>query len=640
MSKTISSKPYWQYLQYNPRMGITSDTLLKVLQQGGFSGEALLAREGIQNCKDAHSAEAQEAGLPVQVTIQKQAYSGERAKQMFTALQLDQKGQIERALSLYEPMDETAFKNYISGRHPVEVVTVRDQNTVGLGGSFDGADDDDHFARLVLGFGQTDRPEGGGSFGFGKTVFAKLSKIHLVLYYSHFKPTKKTGGKDSRFMALWLLRKDIAAKFSGFGFFGVKNPTSDDCEPFENEEAHAMAELCGLKKHKKGDYGTTVAVIDCPLNCQHVKFATERYWWPSLIEKKLSVRLIEGGSPFDQSTKNLDVELVDNGTLLHVSPSTNPLVAPYLEMHQVITEVAEKQEGIELDDFRRTEGKKIGRIATTEISAEALAKMRDYLRDLGLATGEESHPLGGVAKMRKPGMVVNYEGETDEDVDVAVAGVFVADNDIDQILRASEPPTHDKWDSAEIRRIEEAGRRIGLDGPAAVKIVASVNKRIANKIIDRRKRLKPPPISEDARLEILEQFLSELFNAGSTGPTGKKDDQPFSFSFDTSNRFTTDGKRVDSAKITIDLNSDYDGPPLKCRVQVEGKVLEGPRSSSGHIVETKLTWEGSVLTGRLPEIACTLAKDKPIEFVAEAICSKKEVVRFHVNVENAKKKKA
>lgn len=627
MISIIKSKPYWQYLQYNPKMGITSDTLLKVLQQGGFSGEALLAREGIQNCKDAHCPEAQSSGLPVQVTIQKQTYIGEPAKQLFRALQFDKKAQVDRAISLYEPMNSSEFNNYISGSRPVDVVTVCDQNTVGLGGSFDGADDDDHFARLVLGFGQTDRPEGGGSFGFGKTVFAKLSKIHLVLYYSHFKPTKKTGGKKTRFMALWLLRKDIAAKFSGFGFYGVKNHATDECEPFEDDEAHAMAELCGLKKHVEGDYGTTVAVIDCPLNCEHVKFATERYWWPSLLEKKLSVKIEDSN--------------LESGSHLHVSPSTNPLVAPYLNLHQIITEVSEKNEGVEIDEFRKMEGKKIGQIATTEISAEEIAKMREYVSNLGIVSDEETYPLGGVAKMRKPGMVVNYEGETDEDVEVIVGGVFIADNEIDQILRASEPPTHDKWDSAETRRIEEAGRRINLEGNAAIRIVASVNKRIANKIIDRKKRLKPPPPSDDARLEILEQFLSDLFNAGGAGPTGQKDQQPFSISFvDTSNTITAEGKRLDYSKIKINLNPDYDGLPLKCKVRVHGLVLEGPRSSSGHPVETKLTWEGKEFTGEQPEIICQLQKDKPIELAVEAICSKKEVVRFNVNVENAKKNRA
>jgi hypothetical protein len=626
MISKVKSNPYWQYLPYNPRMGITSDTLLKVLQQGGFSGEALLAREGIQNCKDAHSPKAQGAGLPVQVTIKKQSYSGEPAKQLFKALQLNQKAQIDRGLSLYEPMNKSGFENYISGSRPVDVVTVCDQNTVGLGGSFDGADDDDHFARLVLGFGQTDRPEGGGSFGFGKTVFAKLSKIHLVLYYSHFNPTKKTGEKNSRFMALWLLRKDIAAKFSGFGFFGVKNHATQDCEPFEDEEAHAMAELCGLQRRLEGDYGTTIAVIDCPLNCEHVKFATERYWWPSLLEKKLSVK-IEDCS-------------LNPGEHLHINLTANPLVAPYLNMHQIITEVSEKTDGVELDEFKKMEGKKIGQIATTEISSEELNKMREYLSNLGILTSEKSYPLGGVAKMRKPGMVVNYEGETDEEIDVIVGGVFIADNEIDQILRASEPPTHDKWDSAETRRIEEAGRRISLKGDAAIKIVASVNKRIANKIIDRKKRLKPPPTSDDARLEILEQFLSDLFNAGGAGSIGQKDQQPFSFTFDTSNRITPEGKRLDSAKVTINLNSDYDGLPLKCRVRVQGIVLEGPRSSSGEAVETKLTWDGNVTTGERPTITCQLEKDKPIELAVEAICSKKEVVRFNVNVENARRIKA
>jgi hypothetical protein len=637
MTTKLKSKPFWEYLRYRQKMGNTSDALLKVLQQGGFTQEELLAREGIQNCKDAHSPEAAEAGIPVQVTIEKQSISGARARNLFSALLLDQDAQIRLAKSLIHPMTAEDFKSYTSGDQQLDLVTVRDQNTVGLGGSLEGADDKDHFARLVLGLGQTDKEEGGGSFGFGKTVFSKLSRIHLVLYYSHFKPTAKTGGTSARFMAVWLLQKDIARKFSGFAFFGKESPDGEESLPFEDEDAHAMADMCGLTTHSEGDYGTTVAVVDCPIVCEHVKFAIERYWWPSLIDKKLSVRLIEKKHDSRDSCGELDVSLLDNGSQLFVSPSSNPLVVPYLELHQAIRDGAGASEGIRIDPaFRAMHGKKLGQVAMRQLGREAIEQIREHIAGVGLEDRENPLPLGGIAKIRRPGMVVNYEGATDEDLEAIPAGVFIADNEIDPLLRASEPPTHAKWDSAERNRINDAGSRVGLIGNQAVEIVASVNKRINNKLIDSRKQ--PPPPSKDARLGLLEQYLSDLFSIGGAGPVPPPDARPFSIAITPSNHINAAGKRVDAASITLALKSDYDGPPIRCKVQINGKILEGPRTASGHSVNTTITHEGRSAHGSFPELLCTIDKRKPVELTATAACSKKEVVRFNVEVINADKR--
>lgn len=637
MHNKLKSQPYWEYLPYSTKMGNTSDTLLKVLQQGGFTREELLAREGLQNCKDAHSSEADAAGIPVQVTIEKQSISGDRSNNLFKALLLDRDAQVGRSNSLINPMTKDEFKSYVGGEQQIDLVTVRDQNTVGLGGSLDGADEKDHFARLVLGLGQTNKVEGGGSFGFGKTVFSKLSRIHLVLYYSHFKATKKTSGASARFMAVWLLQKDIAQKFSGFAFFGRKADGTSESLPFENDDAHVMAEMCGLDLRAERDFGTTVAVVDCPIVCDHVRFAIERYWWPSLIDKKLSVRLLEKKHSRQDDGSGLRVDLLDNETQLSISPSSNPLVVPYMELYQAVRDAAGQPEGIRVDPpFRAYHGKKLGQVAMRQLDKRLLEQMRDHIAEIGLENRENPLPLGGIAKMRRPGMVVSYEGATDEDLEAIPAGVFIADDEIDPILRASEPPTHARWDSAEKDRINDVGRRLGLIEDQAVEIVASVNKRINNKLLDSRKQ--PPPPSKDARLGLLEQFLSDLFSIGGAGPVPLAEARPFSITITPSSHATEGGKRLQTAVIALSLKSDYGGPPLKCMVQVEGKILEGPRTSSGHSVKTTLEYEGKSVSGTLPEVLCTIDRKKPVELIAVAACSKKEVVRFNVEVKNASKR--
>ena len=230
MTKKNSALPHWEYLTAPKKMENTSDVMLKVFAHRGFSDEELLAREGLQNCQDAISDAAKDQSKPVLVTLERKTLKGPEKLKLFRAIALDEQEHMAALLfneKLSGPKNKKAtFQKYLSSDAPLSIVTVADGNTVGLGGAleFDGTSNDYfcHFKRLVLSLGQSEKPEGGGSFGFGKTVFAKLSAINLVLFYSRFEPNEQTGGASARFMGVWLLRKDLSKGFSGFAFFGQK----------------------------------------------------------------------------------------------------------------------------------------------------------------------------------------------------------------------------------------------------------------------------------------------------------------------------------------------------------------------------------------------------------------------------------
>jgi hypothetical protein len=626
----MKPQPNWEFLNTPDKMGNTSDVMLKVFAHRGFSDEELLAREGLQNCQDARSQEAADNALPVQVTVEKSVVSRQEKARLFKALQLDQqtsKASLlfnDEVLKSYGTTNKSAaFKKYLTDESPVSIVSVTDENTVGLGGAlrFNGTKEDYycHFKRLVSSLGQSDKPEGGGSFGFGKTVFAKLSRINLVLFYSRFKPTAATDGASARFMAVWLLRKDLGKDFSGFAFFGQKAGKGGTSIPFTDQEADSMAELCGIRKRGVKDYGTTVAVVDCPVDMSAVRFAIEKYWWPSMSDKKISVRVIDQGKPLD------------------VRPSENPVVQPYIEMYGALKKRHEKPDAVKIDaPFNRSHKLNLGQMSLRILDQSWVTAARDYALKQGISK-DSSYPVGGGAKIRKPGMVIKYEGGSTPDSEPVVAAIFLADDDIDSVLRASEPSSHDDWDSTEKQRIEEAGAKLNLKPGQAVEIVTSVNKRIERRLSDARRELAPPPPSEDARLQLLEKMLSDVLSAGQ--PIGKPefDPRPFSISIDTSNEISAD-QRIDKAKVTLSLKPDYDGDEIACNVQVEGKVLEGPSSGSGTAVPLELESENKRVSGKRPSLACVVKRGSPVQLLAVASCGKKEVVRFIVKVMNPKLK--
>jgi hypothetical protein len=96
------------------------------------------------------------------------------------------------------------LKSFLSA-DSLHALLIRDFNTCGLGGRWDRYEKGDHFARLVCALNLDDKADGdsssSGSFGLGKTTYAKNSLINTVIYHSVFKPTEE--GSTCAALALW-----------------------------------------------------------------------------------------------------------------------------------------------------------------------------------------------------------------------------------------------------------------------------------------------------------------------------------------------------------------------------------------------------------------------------------------------------
>ena len=124
-----------------------------------------------------------------------------------------------------------------------------------------------------------------------------------------------------------------------------------------------------------------------------------------------------------------------------------------------------------------------------------------------------------VALIRGPRMIVEYleAGMTRP----YVRGVFVADQQVDELLRQTEPKAHDAWQT----KVDEGG----VD-TAAPEVAKAIIDRVKRNVNDFRKSLKPPPRpAEDIRLPELEKLFRSLLHAkGKDQPPPPSGDRPFS----------------------------------------------------------------------------------------------------------------
>ena len=278
-------------------MPLTTSIFNNVLQSSGFTAEERLVREALQNSVDARR-EAAEA--PVAVRIERLSVTGSEKAKLVSALRLADEP-LGRQTHFGLPSGN-ALETITDDDVPLSLLIISDFNTKGLGGNFGGTGDDDHFGRLVINLGVDDKADAssvsGGSFGFGKTVYGKASKIGVVAFYSVFQPTEASDGAHARFMAtgLFSAHDHSGTSYDGFAFFGAPDPDHpDEAIPFVDSDAHAVAASCGIPARPADEHGTSIIIVDCDYDMEALKRASELYWWPRLIRDELDLTLIAEG---------------------------------------------------------------------------------------------------------------------------------------------------------------------------------------------------------------------------------------------------------------------------------------------------------------------------------------------------------
>jgi hypothetical protein len=301
--------------------------------------------------------------------------------------------------------------------------------------------------------------------------------------------------------------------------------------------------------------------------------------------------------------------------------------------------------GGKAEKFRNWTGTntELGVIAWKILDDAEKVAIENHERSIYPISDEEKVKIGGAAKIRESGMVIKYDHESINH-EQPVAVLFVAHEEVDAILRASEPQTHDFWDDEEEDRIIEAAEKSGIvpstEGP---KIVKSINTRISSKTADVLRSQPPPPPPDSFRLKELEKLLSQVLKIGDgRSPIDQGPARPFSIQVeerripDSENRMLA----VDTASITLTLNDDFDQNELQVLVEVECNVLGDTRGSSVEKLKVDLFDQDQnqhSATSFKPSTLLVLKKGTSSHLIAQAKCDITNRTRFKTIVSNPNK---
>lgn len=346
-------------------------------------------------------------------------------------------------------------------RGPVRVLSVSDRGTRGLGGptrADDAVGAERDFVSFVRNIGEPrDTALGGGTYGFGKGIFYLLSKSGTVLVHSRCRTAQ--GGNETRLIGCTLWKSYVAGepgedrRYTGRHWWG--NMSGPVVEPLVGREAETTAQRLGLRSFGPEETGTTVVVIDPDLDelappeaADYLAETITWHLWPKMIP-------VNGKPPAMKFAVACDgVE--------HSVP--DPRETRPLNMFVAAHESMGGPDGRDLHCLKPRQY--LGRLGLVKRIVPPLEPTRASLM---LDIEDIVHH---VCLMRPAELVVTYHaGPKPPSVNQGYAGVFRADETMDEIYAKAEPPTHDAWNPQSLVRpestfVQTTFRRIGeaLDG--------------------------------------------------------------------------------------------------------------------------------------------------------------------------------
>ena len=570
-----------------------SSGLQSLLEATHLSGPEVFVREATQNSVDAASHAARR---PVRLTFSSFALTPSQNDALHNFLVPDDEIR-ERVRSVVDQgriaPDGGFFLRGHDGTEPTNVLLVEDFETKGLGGDLGTMGPDDHFSRLVYFFGQS-HGEGnqGGAYGFGKSAYSVASDVRTVVYYS-----KPENGSPSRLIAVALLPEHRHGGKGATGFALCGLPTDDPdfpIAPVEGEAADELAASIGMSRRDETSPGTSVFVVDARYDVNDLRRALERWWWPRLVTTGPS---------------GLTAEFKDHGhPLPPPAPSSREDLAPFVRAFQHLLDAR--------DDTPETKTRPIRSIGKRVVGKAALRRID---ADPDPPDDDDPVPFGRhVALLRGPRLVVSYL-PAGRDTGTPFAGVFVADDAMDAVLRRAENPAHDNW-SPESTKLE------GHE-PTYVRSIAKGVTRFASEFQD---AFESKPLPSTSKLRALEDLLGRVFASGSSpGPVPQGPERPVSLSI----REQRDPEQhLDRAY--IDVEPRFGDEAIPCRMRVSADLMGDAHLAKLDPLEVTLFDEhGTPLAdGLRPEHAFVVEPGDRMRFRAEASPPADAIVKFSVTL--------
>jgi hypothetical protein len=446
----------WWSQPFAPEGSAAAEGIVKQLGQPALDPLTVLVREAAQNSWDARDGSG-----PVEFRVSVQTL-GHRAEAW-------------RRRLLPQPGDGSGVELSRALMPDSVLLVISDRRTVGLGGPLRAGQraargENADFVQFLRNVGEpSDHKFGGGTYGFGKGIFYRLSGASTILVSTL---TREDGPTRRRLMGAALGHSwyDGEQRYTGRHWWG--NIASDDIpDPILSSAADAVASELGLPNFDDGRSGTDIVVIGADLGVTgdepHARPRTAEeaatflsssilwHLWPKFVPDADGQYM-----EFAVSVEGADLRL----------PSPEDLA----EFQPFVESLRSVRAGEGAAFTRSLAPRNAGRFSMTVAGANTGAT-----RLLVAAARPFEGPTSHIARMRVAELVVDYlAGPPHPDAVFRYGGVFKASEDADGVFAAAEPPTHDDWVdkglTGTVRGVVQGARRfvlrqieekLGLGGP-------------------------------------------------------------------------------------------------------------------------------------------------------------------------------
>lgn len=231
-------------------MGQVGSSVLRVIQNNSDLLIDLFIRESIQNSLDAGDKDSNKPYVNIDFIIN-----------VFDAKKLNR--QLEGITDILEFKHTEECYKYIA---------VKDSNTTGLTGPLKGSEVRNNkygnLQKLVYHVGKPqDEPGSGGSWGYGKTLYYRISQIGLVIYYSRIK--KEDGEYESRLCAVMCEDENSNDAIlpplgnnnkSGIAWWGETDESGNTWPVTDDESINVFLKIFDINPYTGNDVGTIVII--------------------------------------------------------------------------------------------------------------------------------------------------------------------------------------------------------------------------------------------------------------------------------------------------------------------------------------------------------------------------------------------
>lgn len=373
----------------------------------------------------------------------------------------------------------------LSEDEPLKLLVIEDYGTRGLVGPEHemekarlGTDEPSCFIGLCRNIGDSQKGAMtlGGTYGFGKTVLWKYSRLKTVMFYSRLATpyirSDTTSSHDRRAFGQVRLRGHAIDEcpFRGEGYFGERGD-----EPLTRAlydwDADRLAASIGIDNRSVGETGTAIVVVDFDDpdvpddeetendTAAGIVRAAERYFWPAIEDGRLSV----SASGSDHRDSELVAAPAENHELSAHIAAYRAIKGQELPETSVAVFEAEVPKGPGTEEAGRGNVSVGIQIGENLDSPAELRSRAALVRGAGMVVGYWRVPRRGLSGKEYSAVVLGGQ---------AVSGEQVGQRRLEKLLAWAEPVTHDNWtdnsdmlrqwrgSKAAIRKIRDAVARI------------------------------------------------------------------------------------------------------------------------------------------------------------------------------------